>query len=431
MKHGIKGRKLEVVTRDTQGDPTKAVNAALELMNREKVDFMVGPTNSGEGLATTPLIARNKTPSMVYGVVDTLIDPEKYPFTFRILPSNKQWTDAAHNYILKNLNAKKVALIGDATGYGTATVNLSEQELKRLGATISYKALIEANQSDVNSDMQKAKNSGAEVILVWSDSAALNARLINARAEANWTAPIVGHPALGSGAIKPLLTAPGNWNAVYNIGYKQTSFDKAGKLPDETSKFLASVVAKKVRVDDTTLWWIAAGYDAVQLIRRGYEAAGSSKPEDVKKAIKRGDWNEYLIHAEGKRVQTAPKEALRSRAQEALFSGAMSLTGISGRLAPVYLSPLELSPPELAPPSPGAQPPPARPSLRYALLLFALDGSVAGVLVVSAPLEPLLRPLLPDEPTDRVYLVDASGDYLAGPEPGQLQGSRRGTGRWC
>jgi branched-chain amino acid transport system substrate-binding protein len=282
---GIKGRQLEVVTRDTQGDPTKAVNAALELMNREKVDFMVGPTNSGEGLATTPLIARNKTPSLVYGVVDTLIDPEKYPFTFRILPSNKQWTDAAHNYILKNLNAKKIALIGDATGYGTATVNLSEQELKRLGATISYKALIEANQSDVNSDMQKAKNSGAEVILVWSDSAALNARLINARAEANWTAPIVGHPALGSGAIKPLLTAPGNWNAVYNIGYKQTSFDKAGKLPDETAKFLAAVVAKKVRVDDTTLWWIAAGYDAVQLIRRGYEAAGSSKPEDVKKAL--------------------------------------------------------------------------------------------------------------------------------------------------
>lgn len=282
---GIKGRKLEVITRDTQGDPTKAVNAALELMNKEKVDFMVGPTNSGEGLATTPLIARNKTPSMVYGVVDTLIDPQKYPYTFRVLPSNKQWTDAAHNYILKNLKATKVALIGDATGYGTATVNLSEQELKRLGATISYKALIEANQSDVTADIQKAKNSGAEAVLVWSDSAALNARLINARAEANWNAPIVGHPALGSGAIKPLLAKPGNWNAVYNIGYKQTSFDAAGKLPAETSKFLAAVVSKKVRVDDTTLWWIAAGYDAVQLIRRGYEGAGSSKPEDVKRAL--------------------------------------------------------------------------------------------------------------------------------------------------
>jgi len=282
---GIKGRKLEIVTRDTQGDPTKAVNAALELINKEKVDFMVGPTNSGEGLATTPLIARQKIPSMVYGVVDTLVDPEKYPYTFRILPSNKQWTEAAHNYILKTLKAKNIAIIGDATGYGTATVNLSEQELKKQGANISYKALIEANQSDVTTDIQKAKNSGADVVLIWSDSAALNARLINARAEANWTAPIVGHPALGSGSIKPLLTKPENWNAVYNIGYKQTSFDAAGKLPEGTAKFLADVVSKKVRVDDTTLWWIAAGNDAVQLIRRGYEGNGTSNPDDVKKSL--------------------------------------------------------------------------------------------------------------------------------------------------
>jgi branched-chain amino acid transport system substrate-binding protein len=82
-----------------------------------------------------------------------------------------------------------------------------------------------------------------------------------------------------------LATASRELEPVYNIGYKQTSFDKAGKLPVETSKFLAAVVNKKVRVDDTTLWWIAAGYDAVQLIRRGYETAGSSKPEDVKKAL--------------------------------------------------------------------------------------------------------------------------------------------------
>src|SRR5450759_2102896 len=75
---GIKGRKLEVITRDTQGDPTKAVNAALELINNEKVEFTIGPTNSGEGLATTPVIARSKIPSLVFGVMETLMDPQKY-----------------------------------------------------------------------------------------------------------------------------------------------------------------------------------------------------------------------------------------------------------------------------------------------------------------------------------------------------------------
>jgi branched-chain amino acid transport system substrate-binding protein len=30
---GIKGRKIEIITRDTQGDPTKAVNATQEMIN--------------------------------------------------------------------------------------------------------------------------------------------------------------------------------------------------------------------------------------------------------------------------------------------------------------------------------------------------------------------------------------------------------------
>src|SRR5580698_9445315 len=47
---GIKGRKIEIVTRDTQGDPTKAVNATQELISRAKVHAIWGPTNSGEAL---------------------------------------------------------------------------------------------------------------------------------------------------------------------------------------------------------------------------------------------------------------------------------------------------------------------------------------------------------------------------------------------
>lgn len=279
---GIKGRKLEVITRDTQGDPTKAVNAALELINKEGVEFTIGPTNSGEGLATTPVIARSKIPSLVYGVVDTLIDPQKYPYAFRVLPSNQQWTEAVHNYVLNVLKSKKIGIIGDATGYGTATTNLSETALKGLGATIAYKGLVEANQTDLTVEMQKAKAAGAEVMLVWSDSAGLNSRLMNARADIGWNVPLVGHPAMGSGSVKPLLSKPENWNDVFIIGYQSMSFDGAGKLPARTEKFLGEV-SKSVRIDDTTLWWVAAGYDAIQLIKHAIETGGSSKPDDVKR----------------------------------------------------------------------------------------------------------------------------------------------------
>src|SRR5260370_33497721 len=106
---GVKGRKLEVITRDTQGDPTKAVNATQELISQSKVHAICGPFTSGEALATTPIIARGKLPNLHPCVVETLIDTAKFPNAFRLAPSNSQWDDAGRNYCLHILKAKKFA----------------------------------------------------------------------------------------------------------------------------------------------------------------------------------------------------------------------------------------------------------------------------------------------------------------------------------
>src|ERR1700744_5016564 len=122
---GVKGRKLEVIIRDTQGDPTKAVNATQEMISQLKVNAIWGPLNSGEALATTPIMARAKMPNIHPCVVDSLIDTAKYPNAFRLAPSNGQWDDAVRNYCLKILKVKKVAVIGDTTGYGVSALGAS------------------------------------------------------------------------------------------------------------------------------------------------------------------------------------------------------------------------------------------------------------------------------------------------------------------
>ena len=61
---GINGRQVELITRDTQSDPTKAVNGAAELTRGEKVTAVFGPVNSGESLAVVPLLARSKVPQV-------------------------------------------------------------------------------------------------------------------------------------------------------------------------------------------------------------------------------------------------------------------------------------------------------------------------------------------------------------------------------
>lgn len=283
---GVRGRTVEIVTRDTQGDPTKAVNAAQDLINRAKVDAIWGPTNSGESLAVTPIMARARMPNIHPCVVDSLIDPAKYPNAFRIAPSNGQWDDAVRGYTLKTLGVKSVALFGDTTGYGTTAVGASAAAFVKDGATVSYQAQIDANQPDVTPDMLRARDAGAKAIIIWTVSVGLISRVLNARAALNWDVPVVGHPSLGAGEVRGLLDKPSNWDKVYMVGYRTCSFDAAGKLPPRSEAFVADLAKAGVKLDDTLLWWVAAGHDAVRLIASAIEATGSNASADII-----GNWN--------------------------------------------------------------------------------------------------------------------------------------------
>ncbi len=287
---GVGGRKVEIVTRDTQGDPTKAVNATQELISRVKVHAIWGPTNSGEALATTPIMARAKMPCVHPCVVDSLIDPVKYPSAFRMAPSNGQWDDAVRGYALNTLMARDVAVFGDTTGYGTSAAAASAAAFGRDGANVVNQSLIDATQPDVTPDMLRAKNAGARAIVVWSVSVGLLSRLMNVRNALGWDVPIVGHPSLGSGEIRGLLEKPGNWEKVFMVGYRSCSFGDDGKLPERTQAFVGRL-AGKVDLNDTSLWWVACGYDAIKLIAAAVEASGASTPDAII-----GVWNKTTAY---------------------------------------------------------------------------------------------------------------------------------------
>jgi branched-chain amino acid transport system substrate-binding protein len=272
---GVKGRKIEIITRDTQGDPTKAVNATQEMISQLKVNAIWGPTNSGESLAVTAIMARAKMPNIHPCVVDSLIDPAKYPNAFRVAPSNTQWDDAVRNYCLKILKVKKVAVFGDTTGYGVTAAGASAAGFTKAGGDVVLKANIDATQPDMTPDMLRARNAGAEAIVIWTVSTGMVARMLNTRDTMGWDVPFVGHPSIASGEIAGLIAKPSNWEKVYAIGYRSCSYDASGKLPARSQE-LVQKLSGKVNLSDTLLWWVACGVDAVNLVAAAVEHTGES-----------------------------------------------------------------------------------------------------------------------------------------------------------
>ena len=271
---GINGRQLELVVRDTQSDPTKAVNASAELTNQEQVQVVFGPLNSGESLAVVPLLARSNTLQMHPCWVDSLVDTQKYPMCFRNAPTNQQIGGAANRYVVEVLNHKKVAVISDTTGYGTASVNAYVPMLKSKGADVVYQGNVDAANPDLKPELLRMQSAGAEAIMPWSVNAGFLSRIINTRGDMGWDVPIVGQTTLGSGQTKALLEKPEYWAKVYPNNFRNVCYTPSGKLPDRTGAFLDRLKTAKVDMGDTLLWWIALGYDSPRLIAEAMKAVG-------------------------------------------------------------------------------------------------------------------------------------------------------------
>ncbi len=283
---GIGGRKLELITRDTAGDPTKAVNFAKQLIFTDKVNFIIGPVNSGESLATVPIVARAGIPNVIIGSVDELVDPVKYPRAFRAINTNRQWIEAANDYALNVLKKKRVAVIGDTTGYGTSSAKTATELLAKVGVKPVYSTLIDPNKTDLTDELNKAKAAGADVLMPWSAATGLLARIFNTRGNMGWDVVIVGHPAIMAPPLRSLLNKPDYWRNAYAAGYISTTYDDKGQLPASTRQLQEKMRAKfGTGQMDFMFWWVALGYDTVKVVEHAVKTAGSTDPKAVQKAL--------------------------------------------------------------------------------------------------------------------------------------------------
>ena len=278
---GIDGRQIELITRDTQSDPTKAVNGAAELARGQKVSVVFGPVNSGESLAVVPLLARTNTPQVHPCWVDSLTDVRKYPMCFRNAPTNQQIGGAANHYVVDVLKRKKVAVVSDTTGYGTASVNAYVPMLKAKGAEVVYQGNIDAANPDLKPELLRMQSAGAEAIMPWSVNAGFLSRIINTRGDMKWDVPIVGQTTLGSGQTRALLEKPEYWAKVYPNNFRPVCYAPGSKLPDRTIAFLDRIKSAKIDMGDTLLWWIALGYDSPHMIAQAMKAVGTEPAQVV------------------------------------------------------------------------------------------------------------------------------------------------------
>jgi len=79
----LAGRKIELVVADTAGVPATAKAKAIELVERDKVDLIMGPLAAFEWLAIKDYLGEHKMPTMGFGGAEDLTQRHRDPYQVR------------------------------------------------------------------------------------------------------------------------------------------------------------------------------------------------------------------------------------------------------------------------------------------------------------------------------------------------------------
>jgi len=126
---GINGRKVELLTEDVGSTPQGSVQAALKLIQRDRVDALMQGGTSGHTLATIPIADEHKIVMANMSTAEN-ITQQGSKWTFRVARVPNSVLDRKFaQYVVKEMKLQRVALL-----YGN-------DEMGRDAATIFAKAL--------------------------------------------------------------------------------------------------------------------------------------------------------------------------------------------------------------------------------------------------------------------------------------------------
>jgi branched-chain amino acid transport system substrate-binding protein len=112
------GRKVELVTADTGGAPAGAKTKVQELVERDKVDVILGPLAAFELLAITDYVRDQKTPLLSLAAADDMSQRRPNPYFLRASATSSQAMHPMGHYAATELKLKRVMTVCEDLAFG-------------------------------------------------------------------------------------------------------------------------------------------------------------------------------------------------------------------------------------------------------------------------------------------------------------------------
>jgi branched-chain amino acid transport system substrate-binding protein len=153
--------KVELVEKDSAGDPQQAPGLATSVAQDAKILGVVGPAFSGESKVANPILSGAGVVIITPSATNPALAASGWKTFHRGLGNDASQGPGAANYIKSVMKAQKVFVVDDASEYGKG---LADQVKQTLAGAVAGTAVVKEQQTDFGALVQQIKSSGADTL---------------------------------------------------------------------------------------------------------------------------------------------------------------------------------------------------------------------------------------------------------------------------
>ncbi|HIJ80953.1 MAG TPA: ABC transporter substrate-binding protein [Desulfuromonadales bacterium] len=201
---GINGTPFKLVFQDTGGDEAGAINSFQNLINRDKVVGIVGPTLSQQAFSADPVANRAKVP--VIGPSNTAKGiPQIGEYVGRVsAPVSIVAPNAVRQAIKENPGIKKVAVLyAQNDAFNTSESGTFQETVKKMGLQIATLQKFQTTDTDFTSQVTAVLGAHVDLTII-SGLSADGGNLVKQLRQMGYKGPIIGGNGLNTANIFPV-----------------------------------------------------------------------------------------------------------------------------------------------------------------------------------------------------------------------------------
>ncbi len=326
-KGGVLGKQLTFVQYDDAGAPPRGVDNTRRIALADKCIAILGGYHSTVAVAQAEPVNEIGIPYVGVLAANTkAVENGHTPnFMFRVSAKDKWVARFLVEQALKTSKTGKIAFFYENTGWGNGALPDVKDAMAKAGKELVAAETFNWNDQDMSPQVIRARDAGADVVLFWALDREGN-QILRSMDKASWKPTIIGAWGI-AGNLGELAGPLANGVEVIQTYTFMGAMDpKKQALWDKVKTKYGLSDPKEIKMGSG----VANAYDAVYIIAKAIEKAGSYDWEKVRQAL-------YTVNYDGLVADYKPAFDISDpERQDAILPKYYKLTvWVDGKLLPI------------------------------------------------------------------------------------------------